>query len=84
MFKYLCLFILALSIFPLSTSASNNGIVIQSFRISGESSSDEYFEIYNSSDLGVDLSGWRLSKKTASGNVSNLLTTFPEILIEPD
>lgn len=84
MFKYLCLIVFLLSFIPIPINASENEIVIKSFRISGESSTDEYIEIYNPSNMDIDLSGWRLSKKTSSGNVSNLLTTFPAVLIEPN
>lgn len=85
MFKYIFIFLgLALFIIPFSLSASESGVVINSFRISGQSSTDEYIEIYNGSDKDINLFGWRLAKKTASGNSSNLLTAFPEIFIEPD
>lgn len=56
-------------------------VVINSFRIEGESVKDEYVEIYNKSQDDISLSGWRLSKKTASGSNYNLVTTFPDIII---
>lgn len=76
--------ILILFFLPTPLDASESGVVINSFRISGQSSTDEYIEIYNRSERDINLFGWRLAKKTASGNTSNLLTSFPEIFIEPD
>lgn len=85
MFNKIARLLLILLIFlPLPMAASENGVVINSYRISGQSSTDEYIELYNSSDRDINLLGWRLSKKTASGNISNLLTSFPEVYIEPD
>jgi hypothetical protein len=83
MFKIINLLILML-LLPVPIQASEVGIVINSYRISGQSSTDEYIEIYNASNQDINLFGWRLAKKTSSGNSSNLLTTFPEIFIEPD
>jgi hypothetical protein len=85
MFNKVFTIILIILIFlPLQIRASESGVVINSFRISGQSSTDEYIELYNSSDRDINLLGWRLSKKTASGNISNLLTSFPEVYLEPD
>lgn len=58
-------------------------IVINSYRISGESATDEYVEIYNRTSRDINLSGWRLTKRTSSGNQSSLLTSFPAIYLEP-
>jgi len=84
MFKKLIALILILNCFAISLAgASDSGVVINAFRIAGESSTDEYVEILNTTSSDIDLSGWRLSKKTASGNSSNLVTSFPAIFIEP-
>ncbi|MDD3480961.1 MAG: lamin tail domain-containing protein [Patescibacteria group bacterium] len=68
---------------PLSITASQNGVVINSFRISGESSKDEFVEVLNTGGTEINLTGWRLSKMTASGSKSNLLTAFPDIRLAP-
>jgi hypothetical protein len=83
MFKYVALIFFIVGCFFFPVYASESSVVINSFRISGESSTDEYIEISNFSALDVDIMGWRLAKKTASGNISNLVTSFPQIYIEP-
>jgi hypothetical protein len=64
---------------PTEALAVSTTIVINSFRISGENgSNDEYVEILNKSNLEVNLSGWKLERKTAGGSASYLRTSFPE------
>lgn len=63
--------------FFITLPASAN-VVINEIQIGGESSTDEFVELYNNGSEEVNLNGWRLSKRTASGTESNLLTTFPE------
>lgn len=51
-------------------------IRINELQISGISSAtDEFIELYNPNDIAVDLGGWALKKKTASGNESNLVSS---------
>jgi endonuclease YncB( thermonuclease family) len=57
-------------------------VVISQIKISGESARDEFVELYNLSDQDINLTDYRLSKKTASGNEYNLLTSFPETIIK--
>ncbi len=83
MFRFLIITSLLIRSLSLPVFASENRVVINSFRIAGESSTDEYVEIVNYSDKDIDLFGWRLSKKTASGNISHLVTSFPQIYLEP-
>lgn len=64
-------------------SAPADHLVINSYKISGETSTDEFIEIYNPTPNGVELAGWRLSRKTSSGSLYNLLTTFPSYFLEP-
>ncbi|MDO8425028.1 MAG: lamin tail domain-containing protein [bacterium] len=67
---------------PAATHAAHGGhVVISEIQIGGESAKDEYVELFNPTDAAVDLIGWRLAKRTASGNESNLLTTFPALTI---
>ena len=56
-------------------------MVINSFRISGErGSNDEYIEIKNTSESEVDISSWKLAKKSASisSSPTYLRTVIPE------
>ena len=55
-----------------------NHLVINQIGLAGTTTYDEFVEIYNPSDLPVDLLNYRLTKKTESGkNEYNLLTAFP-------
>ncbi|MFH1049122.1 MAG: PKD domain-containing protein, partial [Patescibacteria group bacterium] len=54
-------------------------LVISEIQIGGASATDEFVELYNPTGSVINLSGWRLTKKTASGTtVANLLTAFPD------
>ena len=60
----------------------SNDVVINSFRIrTAEKSTDEFIELYNNSENTINLNGWRLVKKTATGSVNNLVIDFKEIVI---
>ncbi len=59
------------------------GVVINEVQIAGSTATDEFVELYNAGSESVDLAGWRLTKKTASGNEYNLLTSFPALTIQP-
>lgn len=59
-------------------------LVVNSFRIASETgATDEFVEIYNPTSLTVNIQGWQLAKKTASGNKYNLVAAFPSALIDP-
>lgn len=58
-------------------------LVISEVRIGGDTATDEFVELYNPTDTGIDLSGWRLSRLTSGGTAGNLLTSFPGIIIPP-
>lgn len=77
----LALFILIT--WPFTALASGDHVVINSFLIQGTSPNDEYVELLNPTGTPVDLTGWRLSRKSASGTNTNLLTTFPEKVLLP-
>jgi len=53
-------------------------VVISEVQIAGATTTDEWVELFNPTEFLIDLTGWRLSKKTAAGSSSNLLTTFSE------
>ncbi len=52
--------------------------VISEIKIAGETAKDEFIELYNPTDKEIDLSGWKLKRKTASGNEYPLVSSFPE------
>ncbi|OGL59749.1 hypothetical protein A3H10_03025 [Candidatus Uhrbacteria bacterium RIFCSPLOWO2_12_FULL_46_10] len=59
--------------------AAPDHIVISEVQIGGVTATDEFVELFNPTSSLVNLTGWRLSKRTASGNQTNLLTVFPDI-----
>ena len=63
-----------------TTTAWAANVVISEIQLSGgtSSSTDEFVELYNPTNSDINLAGWRLTKKTASGiTPGNLLTSFP-------
>ena len=56
-------------------------VVISEVQIVGATSTEEFVELYNPLSSPVDMTGWRLSRRTAGGTESNLLTTFPTCTI---
>lgn len=78
--KYIVAFlVLALSVWPV---LSWGAVVINEVQIGGVTSTDEFVELYNNGDVSVSLNGWRLSKKTASGTESNLVSSFTDFVLE--
>lgn len=80
-------FFLTLTIFCVSSGVVCAGevghVVISEIQIAGETTTDEWVELFNPTGSPINLTGWRLSKKTATGSNSNLLTTFSEDSIIP-
>lgn len=84
--KLICLWSILVIFLPhavLAEDQSNNTVLITEIQTEGTTSTDEFVEIYNYGTLSVNLTGWRLSKKTASGTESNLLTSFPATTLAP-
>jgi len=54
-------------------------IVISEVQFAGATTIDEFVELYNPTDNAINLGGYRLSRKTSSGNKYNLLTSFAEV-----
>lgn len=81
--KYKVLVIILL-IVPLIISAkTSDHVVISEIMISGGTgkTTDEFVELYNPTGQDVDLSGWSLIKKTASGSEYELVQDFGELKI---
>ena len=80
----LCSFVYAFGIFLFISSnhsqkakAATNHIVISQIQISGSSSNDEFVELYNPTNSSIDLSKWRLTRKSSTGgSVQNLVASI--------
>ncbi len=71
------------NIFTTTNQAEN--VVISEIQISGGSASttDEFVELYNPTASAIDLTGWKLARRTANATSSyhNLLSSFPSKII---
>ncbi len=87
-FKSLKLVIVSLLFLPgiflltkTSTAAAANHIVISEIQIGGLTTTDEFVELYNPTNNSIDLTGWRLQKKSSSGaTVVNLVASMSGII----
>jgi hypothetical protein len=61
-------------------SAIADHVVISEIQVSGLSLSDEFVELYNPTEGDIDLTGWRITKKTSEGNESNLIARMEGII----
>ena len=59
-------------------SATADHIVISEIQLSGTSSSDEFIELYNPTSSSIDLSDYRLVKRTSSGSSDSGIVAFTE------
>lgn len=75
--------LLILLIFPQNVFSISKTIVINSYRVAGEKSTDEFVELYNTGAEKINISGWQLSKKTALGTKYDLVASFPSAEILP-
>lgn len=57
-------------------------ILFSEILIEGENSSDEFIELYNPNNFEVDLSGWKIVKKTKSGKEITILSNRTEPKLE--
>lgn len=62
----------SLAILPTSALAATPDIFISQVQIEGEQTSDDFVAIRNDEHCAVDLSGWKLRKRTASGSESSV------------
>lgn len=67
---------LSLSFFVNQAQSVASHVVISEIQIDGDSTNDEFVELYNPSGNPVDMTGWRLTKKTAGGTQSNLVANI--------
>jgi len=72
------LLLLIFLIFPNSASADTGHIVISEIQVYGQAATDEFVRLYNPTGSAIDISGWKLAKKTSSGTESNLVSSFPD------
>jgi len=70
-------------LFPNIASAETNHIVISEIQVYGQTAKDEFIKLYNPTNNSINVSNWKLSKKTASGSESNLVSSFAEGTIIP-
>lgn len=69
------------SIFTTVSQAEN--VVISEIQIAGATANDEFVELYNPTSSDINLSGWKLAKRSfsATSSYANLLSSFPDKII---
>ncbi|MFA5133403.1 MAG: lamin tail domain-containing protein [Patescibacteria group bacterium] len=68
-----------LSLFiPLMIHANEGHIIISEIKTYGQTATDEFVRLYNPTNTAIDISGWKLAKKTSSGAESNLVSSFAD------
>jgi len=62
--------------------AVSQSLLISEIQLSGTTSDDEFVELYNPTALPVDLTGWRLARKTSatSSGILNLVSSMSGLL----
>lgn len=66
-----------LAFFPFQVQSVASHIVISEVQIGGDNGvDDEFIELYNPTGSSVDMTGWRLTRKTAGGTQSNLVASI--------
>ncbi|HAR99883.1 MAG: Microbial collagenase [Candidatus Moranbacteria bacterium GW2011_GWC2_37_73] len=74
-FKYqtpLVLLFVALFVFVNNSCKADNAAIISAVQIKGINANDDFIEIYNTSCEEIDISGWKLRKRTNSGTESSI------------
>jgi hypothetical protein len=67
-----------------TTTSQAENVIISEIQISGATADDEFVELYNPTTSDIDLTGWKLARRTATATSSysyNLLTSFPNKII---
>lgn len=63
-----------------TTSAQADSVIISEIQVGGAVAKDEFVELYNPTNAAIDLTGWKLARRTQTATSSyseNLLTSFP-------
>ena len=60
----------------MAAHAESAHLLISQIKIAGETSTDEFVEIFNPTEAAVSIADWKLVKKTSSGSQSNLVSGF--------
>jgi len=58
-------------------------VVISEFRTRGANADDEFIEVFNASDVSVNIGGWAIWKLTGSGNPAVVATIPPGEILQP-
>lgn len=61
-------------------SATATNIVISEIQIAGVNANDEFVELYNPTDMAIDLAGWRLTRFTSTGTEGNLVASMSGVI----
>ncbi len=77
------IFYILLLLAPLPVSADSGHIVISEIQTYGQTATDEFVRIYNPTSSAINISSWKLTKKTSSGAESNLVSSFSDGTIIP-
>src|SRR3989344_6950427 len=65
------------------TYSLTNHVVISEIQTNGSSSTDEFVELYNPTGNSINLTNWRLSKKTEGGTESDIIAATMSGIIAP-
>lgn len=55
-----------------TTACTVNHVVIEGIQIAGTASSNDFVKLYNPTSAGIDMSGWKLRKKSQTGTDNSL------------
>lgn len=77
-FSKIILIATGLFLYPILTFAQANNIIISEIQTYGQTSKDEFIRLYNPTQSAIDISSWKLTKKTSSGSESNLVSSFED------
>ncbi len=58
------------------TYSQTNHVVISEVQIGGTTATDEFVELYNPTGSAIDLTGYRLTRKTSGGGEDNLVSSL--------
>lgn len=73
--KYL-IFLFLVLFFPFLVEAASDHLLIVEVQVAGENSSNDFIKIYNPLETDLDISGYKLRKRTSTGSESSI-RVFP-------